>query len=183
MRFGVAMERLIAVMWDGNAPTPAVRQVQDAVSGPRRNLAACEAPASLISTRRGGYQIHLAPDQLDLLKFPGKRPFLVGDPCPQWKIRGLPIFRCGECVRDFQVPVGRLVAHLGPVRVMPGGGLWTDQRAETRRRSAPGWRRRGMSSAGHDWEDQFSVNSERKKIAPSRSGASPVPWFMPGMGS
>jgi DNA-binding SARP family transcriptional activator len=65
----VAMERLVAVMWDGKAPATAVRQVQDALSGVRRNLAGCGAPSSLISTRRGGYQIHLAPDQLDLLEF------------------------------------------------------------------------------------------------------------------
>lgn len=69
----VAMERLVAVMWDGKAPATAVRQVQDAVSGLRRNLAACGAPGSLISTRRGGYQIHLAPDQLDLLEFDHER--------------------------------------------------------------------------------------------------------------
>lgn len=69
----VAMERLVAVMWDGRAPATAVRQVQDALSGLRRNLAACAAPGSLISTRRGGYQIHLAPDQLDLLEFEHER--------------------------------------------------------------------------------------------------------------
>lgn len=69
----VAMDRLVAVMWDGKAPNTAVRQVQDAVSGLRRNLVACGAPGSLISTRRGGYQIHLAPDQLDLLEFDHER--------------------------------------------------------------------------------------------------------------
>src|SRR4051812_3933609 len=69
----VAMERLVAVMWDGKAPATAVRQVQDAVSGLRRNLTACGAPGSLISTRRGGYQIHLTPDQLDLLEFDHER--------------------------------------------------------------------------------------------------------------
>ncbi|GAB3971886.1 BTAD domain-containing putative transcriptional regulator [Actinoallomurus acanthiterrae] len=69
----VATERLVAVMWDGKAPATAVRQVQDAVSGLRRNLAACGAPRSLISTRRGGYQIHLTPDQLDLLEFDHER--------------------------------------------------------------------------------------------------------------
>ncbi len=69
----VALERLVAVMWDGKAPATAVRQVQDAVSGLRRNLAACGAPGSLISTRRGGYQINLAPDQLDLLEFEHER--------------------------------------------------------------------------------------------------------------
>ncbi|MEU8693105.1 BTAD domain-containing putative transcriptional regulator [Streptomyces sp. NPDC048665] len=69
----VAMERLVAVMWDEEAPATAVRQVQDALSGLRRNLAACGAPASLISTRRGGYQIHLATDQLDLLEFDHER--------------------------------------------------------------------------------------------------------------
>lgn len=69
----VATERLVAVMWDGKAPVTAVRQVQDALSGVRRNLAACGAPGSLISTRRGGYQIHLAPDQLDLLEFDHER--------------------------------------------------------------------------------------------------------------
>ncbi|RPE26672.1 DNA-binding SARP family transcriptional activator [Streptomyces sp. Ag109_O5-1] len=69
----VAMERLVAVMWDGKPPATAVRQVQDAVSGLRRNLAACGAPGSLISTRRGGYQIHLDPGQLDLLEFDHER--------------------------------------------------------------------------------------------------------------
>ncbi|TCO55978.1 AfsR/SARP family transcriptional regulator [Actinocrispum wychmicini] len=69
----VAMQRLVAVMWDEKAPATAVRQIQDAVSGLRRNLAACGAPGSLISTRRGGYQIHLAPDQLDLLEFDHQR--------------------------------------------------------------------------------------------------------------
>ncbi|MGW1867107.1 BTAD domain-containing putative transcriptional regulator [Streptomyces mauvecolor] len=69
----VAMERLVAVMWDANTPATAVRQVQDAVSGLRRNLVACGAPGSLISTRRGGYEIHLAQDQLDLLEFDHER--------------------------------------------------------------------------------------------------------------
>lgn len=69
----VAMERLVAVMWDTNAPATAVRQVQDAVSGLRRNLVVCGAPGSLISTRRSGYEIHLARDQLDLLEFDHER--------------------------------------------------------------------------------------------------------------
>ncbi|WP_158692664.1 AfsR/SARP family transcriptional regulator [Streptomyces roseochromogenus] len=69
----VAMERLVAVMWDTNAPATAVRQVQDAVSGLRRNLVARGAPGTLISTRRGGYEIHLAQDQLDLLEFDHQR--------------------------------------------------------------------------------------------------------------
>jgi DNA-binding SARP family transcriptional activator/tetratricopeptide (TPR) repeat protein len=69
----VVMERLVAVMWDEKPPATAIRQVQDALSGLRRNLAACGAPASLISTRRGGYQIHLAADQLDLLEFDRER--------------------------------------------------------------------------------------------------------------
>ncbi|MFF3976198.1 BTAD domain-containing putative transcriptional regulator [Streptomyces sp. NPDC001828] len=69
----VAMERLVAVMWDVGAPTTAVRQVQDAVSGLRRNLVACGAPSSLISTRRGGYEIHLDREQLDLLEFDHER--------------------------------------------------------------------------------------------------------------
>ncbi|MFB9926945.1 BTAD domain-containing putative transcriptional regulator [Amycolatopsis halotolerans] len=69
----VATGRLVAVMWDGKEPATAVRQVQDAVSGLRRNLAGCGAPASLISTRRGGYQIRLAPDQLDVLEFDRER--------------------------------------------------------------------------------------------------------------
>ncbi|MER6572330.1 BTAD domain-containing putative transcriptional regulator [Streptomyces sp. NPDC001093] len=69
----VAMERFLAVMWDGKAPATAVRQVQDAVSGLRRNLAACGAPGPLISTRRGGYEIHLSPNQLDLLEFDHER--------------------------------------------------------------------------------------------------------------
>ncbi|MFD9795843.1 BTAD domain-containing putative transcriptional regulator [Streptomyces sp. NPDC059070] len=69
----VAVERLVAVMWDQKAPATAVRQVQDALSGLRRNLSACGAPGSLISTRRAGYEIHLAPDQLDLLEFDHER--------------------------------------------------------------------------------------------------------------
>ncbi|HJP73414.1 MAG TPA: BTAD domain-containing putative transcriptional regulator [Pseudonocardiaceae bacterium] len=74
----VAMERLVSVMWDGTAPATAVRQVQDAVSGLRGNLAACGAPRSLISTQRGGYQISLAPDQLDLLEFERERELAEG---------------------------------------------------------------------------------------------------------
>ncbi|GAA0597684.1 BTAD domain-containing putative transcriptional regulator [Streptomyces crystallinus] len=69
----VTMERLVAVMWDGSPPATAVRQVQDAVSGLRRNLVACGAPDSVISTRRGGYEIHLARHQLDLLEFDHER--------------------------------------------------------------------------------------------------------------
>ncbi|MEU9426686.1 BTAD domain-containing putative transcriptional regulator [Streptomyces sp. NPDC048342] len=69
----VATERLVAVMWDTNAPATAVRQVQDAVSGLRRNLVACGSPGTLISTRRGGYEIHLTQDQLDLLEFEHQR--------------------------------------------------------------------------------------------------------------
>ncbi|MEV6042326.1 AfsR/SARP family transcriptional regulator [Streptomyces xanthochromogenes] len=69
----VSMERLVAVMWDSAAPATAVRQVQDAVSGLRRNLVACGAPRSLISTRRGGYEMHLTPAQLDLLEFEHER--------------------------------------------------------------------------------------------------------------
>lgn len=74
----VTTDRLVAVMWDGTAPATAVRQVQDALSGLRRNLATCGAPRSLISTRRGGYQIHLAPDQLDLLRFDRERNLAEG---------------------------------------------------------------------------------------------------------
>ncbi|MFE9534743.1 BTAD domain-containing putative transcriptional regulator [Streptomyces sp. NPDC006691] len=69
----VSMERLVAVMWDNDAPATAVRQVQDAVSGLRRNLVACGAPRSLISTHRGGYEIHVARVQLDLLEFDHER--------------------------------------------------------------------------------------------------------------
>ncbi|MCX5387403.1 BTAD domain-containing putative transcriptional regulator [Streptomyces sp. NBC_00083] len=69
----VAVERLVAVMWDEKVPATAVRQVQDAVSGLRRNLVGCGAPGSLVSTRRGGYEIHLAPDQLDVLEFAHER--------------------------------------------------------------------------------------------------------------
>lgn len=85
----VAMERLVAVMWDGRTPTTAVRQVQDAVSGLRRNLAACGAPGSLISTRRGGYQIHLTSDQLDLLEFDHQRNLAEGQPAPLEKTLAL----------------------------------------------------------------------------------------------
>ncbi|WP_079159135.1 AfsR/SARP family transcriptional regulator [Streptomyces sp. SAT1] len=69
----VPMERLVAVMWDTRPPATAVRQAQDAVSGLRRNLVARGAPASLISTRRGGYEIHLAQGRLDLLEFDHER--------------------------------------------------------------------------------------------------------------
>ncbi|MFC0842597.1 BTAD domain-containing putative transcriptional regulator [Streptomyces noboritoensis] len=78
----VPRERLVAVMWDKNAPATAVRQIQDAVSGLRRNLAACGAPDSLISTRRGGYEIHLARHQLDLLEFDHERSFAEGHTVP-----------------------------------------------------------------------------------------------------
>lgn len=69
----VTTERLVTVVWDEKAPATAVRQVQDAVSGLRRNLAARGAPGSLISTQRGGYQINLAPGQLDRLEFDRER--------------------------------------------------------------------------------------------------------------
>ncbi|MBD0734918.1 BTAD domain-containing putative transcriptional regulator [Streptomyces sp. CBMA29] len=69
----VAVEQLVAVMWDRKVPATAVRQIQDAVSGLRRNLAASGAPRSLISTRRGGYQIDLEREQLDLLEFDHQR--------------------------------------------------------------------------------------------------------------
>ena len=78
----VPVSRLVRVMWDGTAPATAVRQVQDAVSGLRRTLAECGAPRSLISTRRGGYQIQLAPDQLDLLEFERERQRAEGCPTP-----------------------------------------------------------------------------------------------------
>ncbi|MFG3280439.1 BTAD domain-containing putative transcriptional regulator [Streptomyces sp. NPDC048111] len=69
----VSLERLVAVMWDGTPPATAVRQVQDAVSGLRRGLAVGGCPRSLISTRRGGYEIHVERDQLDLLQFEDAR--------------------------------------------------------------------------------------------------------------
>ncbi|WP_063725474.1 AfsR/SARP family transcriptional regulator [Streptomyces sp. Tu 6176] len=69
----VPMERLVAVMWDARPPATAVRQIQDAVSGLRRNLVARGAPGSLIGTRRGGYEIRLAQDRLDLLEFDHER--------------------------------------------------------------------------------------------------------------
>ncbi|MER5642651.1 BTAD domain-containing putative transcriptional regulator [Kitasatospora sp. NPDC002227] len=68
----VSLQRLVEVMWDGNLPATAVRQVQDAVSGVRRNLAAHGA-ADVISTERGGYRIHLETAQLDLLAFEHER--------------------------------------------------------------------------------------------------------------
>ncbi|MFF7635791.1 tetratricopeptide repeat protein [Kitasatospora sp. NPDC008050] len=69
----VPMERLSTVMWDGDGPATAVRQVQDVVSGLRRNLSACGAPPTLISTHRGGYRIQLATAQLDLTAFEQER--------------------------------------------------------------------------------------------------------------
>ncbi|GAA5072492.1 AfsR/SARP family transcriptional regulator [Streptomyces similanensis] len=85
----VTTERLVTVLWDETAPATAVRQVQDAVSGLRRNLAACGAPSSLISTRRGGYQINLAPDQLDRLEFDRERHLAEGHQAPTEKAAGL----------------------------------------------------------------------------------------------
>ncbi|GAA1226263.1 transcriptional regulator AfsR [Kitasatospora nipponensis] len=68
----VGMQRLVDVMWDGDQPATAVRQVQDAVSGLRRNLAGCGA-ANVIGTVRGGYRIRLETAQLDLLAFENER--------------------------------------------------------------------------------------------------------------
>ncbi|HEY4022622.1 MAG TPA: BTAD domain-containing putative transcriptional regulator, partial [Pseudonocardiaceae bacterium] len=48
----------------------------------RRNLTACGAPGSLISRRRGGYQIHLAPAQLDLLEVGHERHLAEGQQDP-----------------------------------------------------------------------------------------------------
>src|SRR5436305_7583274 len=55
----VPMERLVGVLWDGDPPTTAIRQVQDVVSGLRRTLRSFDAPSHLISTERGGYRIQL----------------------------------------------------------------------------------------------------------------------------
>ncbi len=65
----VRIPTLVAVVWDGREPATAIRQVQDAVSGLRRNLTACGAPPDLIRTHRQGYRIGLDPLQLDLLEF------------------------------------------------------------------------------------------------------------------
>ncbi|SEL03241.1 AfsR/SARP family transcriptional regulator [Streptacidiphilus jiangxiensis] len=76
----VPLDRLVDAMWDDGGPTTAVRQVQDAVSGLRRALAA--APG-LVATRPGGYLLELPPDRLDLLAFEQARDQArqaVGDP-------------------------------------------------------------------------------------------------------
>jgi DNA-binding SARP family transcriptional activator len=69
----VSMQRLIEVMWDGDGPATAVRQIQDAVSGLRRNLTSSGAPTPMISTLRGGYRLDVHPDDLDLLAFERER--------------------------------------------------------------------------------------------------------------
>ncbi|MGF1430015.1 AfsR/SARP family transcriptional regulator [Kitasatospora sp. LaBMicrA B282] len=69
----VPLPRLVEVMWDDEGPATAVRQVQDAISGLRRNLTALGAPADLIGTERGGYRIRVATHQLDLLAFAQER--------------------------------------------------------------------------------------------------------------
>ncbi|GAA1992728.1 AfsR/SARP family transcriptional regulator [Kitasatospora viridis] len=78
----VRMERLIEVMWDADGPATAVRQIQDVVSGLRRNLSGCGAPPTLISTHRGGYRIELAAEQLDLTVFEREREQARGRPAP-----------------------------------------------------------------------------------------------------
>jgi DNA-binding SARP family transcriptional activator/tetratricopeptide (TPR) repeat protein len=65
----VSVQRLVSVVWEGDEPVTAVRQVQDSVSGLRRVLGAHHAPPELITTHRRGYRIQLQPQQLDLLEF------------------------------------------------------------------------------------------------------------------
>ncbi|MDH6576264.1 BTAD domain-containing putative transcriptional regulator [Kitasatospora sp. MAP5-34] len=85
----VLMPRLIEVMWDGDGPATAVRQVQDAVSGLRRSLSAGGAPPTLISTLRGGYRIQLDTDQLDLLAFERERQSAQQCPAAADTVAGL----------------------------------------------------------------------------------------------
>lgn len=49
----VAMSSLIDAMWDGEAPTTAIRQIQDAISGLRRNLGGLRACADRSATLDG----------------------------------------------------------------------------------------------------------------------------------
>jgi DNA-binding SARP family transcriptional activator len=65
----VAMAGLVEAMWDGDAPATAVRQIQDAVSGLRRNLRGSNAERRVIDTVGNGYRINLGTDELDLLAF------------------------------------------------------------------------------------------------------------------
>jgi DNA-binding SARP family transcriptional activator/energy-coupling factor transporter ATP-binding protein EcfA2 len=123
----VAMDRLVAVMWDGKPPATAVRQIQDAVSGLRRNLAARGAPASLISTRHGGYQIHLAPDQLDLLEFERERRLAEGQQTPAET--ALALRRALACWRGSAlVGIASQVLEIDAARL-------NEQRAATHRQS------------------------------------------------
>jgi DNA-binding SARP family transcriptional activator/tetratricopeptide (TPR) repeat protein len=122
----VAMERLVAVMWDGKVPATAVRQVQDAVSGLRRNLAASGAPGSLISTRCGGYQIHLAQDQLDLLEFEHERDLAERHQTPPEAV--LALRRALACWRgDALVGISSRALDLDAARL-------NEQRAATHKR-------------------------------------------------
>lgn len=65
----VPRERLAAAMWDGDRPSTAVRQVQDAISGLRLGLEARAGGRKLIERREQSYRIRLDSSQSDLLSF------------------------------------------------------------------------------------------------------------------
>ncbi|SEL75483.1 AfsR/SARP family transcriptional regulator [Streptacidiphilus jiangxiensis] len=65
----VPMDALVESVWDGDAPSTAVRQVQDLVSRLRRELALAGAEGDPLGTVRGGYTLRLPTEALDLLAF------------------------------------------------------------------------------------------------------------------
>lgn len=76
---------LVETVWDDGGPASAVRQVQDAVSWLRRNLARHGLPGDLITTHPGGYRIRLEAPQLDLLEFDGTRATAPREALRVWR--------------------------------------------------------------------------------------------------
>lgn len=65
-RSPVPVSRLIDAVWDGNAPETATKQVRNAISDLRQNLADSGTPIALTS---GGYRLQLSNDALDAAIF------------------------------------------------------------------------------------------------------------------
>lgn len=65
----VSISRLAELMWDGDSPSTAVRQVQDAISGLRRRLGDRVPGGNLIARQGRSFRITVDQDGLDLLAF------------------------------------------------------------------------------------------------------------------
>ena len=63
----VSADRLVEELWSGRAPASAKKILQGYVSSLRRLLAV--EPRERIATWAGGYELHVEPDELDLLRF------------------------------------------------------------------------------------------------------------------